>query len=119
MANVVLPQFKAMSFAILDEAHKQPTSYKLVCVGPEEKVVGLHLIGAGSDEMLQGCKCHCKRVALCADVDVLVSVAVKMGATKADFDATVAIREWMLLVALLMSDWQTLHLPRRLLPFVR
>jgi glutathione reductase (NADPH) len=31
-----------MSFAMLDEEHKQPTAYKLVCVGEEEKVVGLH-----------------------------------------------------------------------------
>jgi pyruvate/2-oxoglutarate dehydrogenase complex dihydrolipoamide dehydrogenase (E3) component len=52
-------QFKAMSFAMLDEEHKQPTSYKLVCVGPEEKVVGLHIIGEGSDEMLQGCEWGC------------------------------------------------------------
>ncbi|WWD20145.1 glutathione-disulfide reductase [Kwoniella shandongensis] len=66
--------FKAMSFAMLDEDHKQPTSYKLVCVGPEEKVVGLHIIGEGSDEMLQG-----------------FGVAVKMGATKDDFDSCVAI----------------------------
>ena len=65
-----------MSFAMLDEDHKQPTAYKLVCLLPEEKVLGLHLIGEGSDEMTQG-----------------FSVAVKMGATKADFDATVAIRE--------------------------
>lgn len=49
-------QFRAMSCAMLDEDHKSPTSYKLVCVGKEEKVVGLHLIGDGSDEMLQGCK---------------------------------------------------------------
>lgn len=66
--------FKAMSFAMLDEDHKQPTSYKLICQGPEEKVVGLHLIGEGSDEILQG-----------------FAVAIKMGATKDDFDATVAI----------------------------
>lgn len=45
-----------MSFAMMDEDHKQPTSFKLVCVGEEEKVVGLHLIGEGSDEMLQGCE---------------------------------------------------------------
>lgn len=49
-------QFKAMSFAMLEEEHKQPTSYKLICVGEEEKVVGLHIIGEGSDEMLQGCE---------------------------------------------------------------
>lgn len=38
------------------------------------KVVGLHMQGLGCDEMLQG-----------------FSVAIKMGATKADFDKTVAI----------------------------
>lgn len=27
---------------------------KMICAGPEEKVVGLHLIGIGCDEMLQG-----------------------------------------------------------------
>ena len=37
-------------------------------------VVGLHGIGYGVDEMIQG-----------------FAVAIKMGATKADFDATVAI----------------------------
>ena len=26
---------------------------KLICVGPEEKVVGLHMMGRGCDEMLQ------------------------------------------------------------------
>ena len=47
---------------------------KLVCVGPEERVVGLHVIGQGADEMTQG-----------------FAVAMKMGATKRDFDDTVAI----------------------------
>uniref|UniRef100_A0A7N8XJK9 Glutathione reductase, mitochondrial n=1 Tax=Mastacembelus armatus TaxID=205130 RepID=A0A7N8XJK9_9TELE len=47
---------------------------KLVCVGKEEKVVGLHMQGLGCDEMLQG-----------------FSVAIIMGATKADFDKTIAI----------------------------
>ena len=45
-----------MSFAMLDENHKQPTAYKLVVVGEEEKVVGLHIIGEGSDEIMQGCE---------------------------------------------------------------
>ena len=35
---------------------KQLTKMKLVCAGPEEKVVGLHMIGRGCDEMLQVCK---------------------------------------------------------------
>ncbi len=55
-------------------AHPQKTAMKLVVTGKEEKVVGVHLIGAGVDEMLQG-----------------FAVAVKMGATKSDFDDTVAI----------------------------
>jgi hypothetical protein len=59
---------------MIDEEHKEPSVYKLVCVGPEEKVVGVHIIGQGSDEIMQG-----------------FAVAVKMGATKADFDNTVAI----------------------------
>ncbi len=53
---------------------KPKTAMKLVCVGPEERVVGLHVIGMGADEMLQG-----------------FAVAIKMGATKADFDACVAL----------------------------
>ena len=47
---------------------------KLVTVGPEERIVGLHVIGEGADEMLQG-----------------FAVALRMGATKKDFDDTVAI----------------------------
>jgi len=50
------------------------TAMKLVCAGSDEKVVGIHIIGDSSDEMLQG-----------------FAVAVKMGATKADFDSTMAI----------------------------
>lgn len=55
-------------------SHRQPCKMKLVCVGENEKVVGLHGIGFGVDEMIQG-----------------FAVAIKMGATKADFDNTVAI----------------------------
>ncbi|TPX32197.1 glutathione-disulfide reductase [Synchytrium microbalum] len=65
-------RFTNMHYGLLD--FKPPTAYKLVCAGPEEKVVGLHIVGKASDEILQG-----------------FAVAVKMGATKADFDATVAI----------------------------
>ena len=53
---------------------RQMTKMKLVCAGDDEKVVGLHGIGHGMDEILQG-----------------FAVAIKMGATKADFDACVAI----------------------------
>jgi glutathione reductase (NADPH) len=53
---------------------KPKATMKLVCVGAEERVVGLHVIGQGADEMTQG-----------------FAVAMKMGATKKDFDDTVAI----------------------------
>ncbi len=54
--------------------HRQKCVMKLVCLGEDEKVIGLHGIGFGVDEMIQG-----------------FAVAIKMGATKADFDNTVAI----------------------------
>ncbi|WP_353174541.1 glutathione-disulfide reductase [Paracandidimonas soli] len=64
--------FTAMYTAVT--RHRQPARMKLVCAGPEEKIVGIHGIGYGMDEMLQG-----------------FAVALKMGATKRDFDNTVAI----------------------------
>lgn len=66
-------QFTALYQAITEE-HRDPTKMKLVCVGKEELIVGIHSIGFGSDELLQG-----------------FAVALKMGATKNDFDNTVAI----------------------------
>ncbi|WP_120513637.1 glutathione-disulfide reductase [Photobacterium salinisoli] len=64
--------FTAMYTAVT--SHRQPCKMKLVCAGPEETVVGLHGIGYTVDEMIQG-----------------FGVAMKMGATKADFDSVVAI----------------------------
>lgn len=46
--------FRSLYFSMVDEAHKEPTMYKLIVVGPEERVVGVHLLGQGSDEALQG-----------------------------------------------------------------
>jgi glutathione reductase (NADPH) len=66
-------QFTALYQAITED-YRDPTRMKLICAGSEEKVVGLHSIGFGSDELLQG-----------------FAVAMKMGATKTDFDNTVAI----------------------------
>lgn len=66
--------FTAMYYAMMEMDQKGPTKYKLICAGPEEKVVGLHIMGLGSGEMLQG-----------------FGVAIKMGATKKDFDSCVAI----------------------------
>ncbi len=64
--------FNPMIDALSDTKH--PTMMKLIVTGEDEKVVGLHMIGDGCDEILQG-----------------FAVAIKMGATKADFDATIAI----------------------------
>lgn len=68
-------KFTPMSDALLPQEHKSQTCYKLVCLKNEnEKIIGLHILGKESDEIMQG-----------------FSVAIKMGATKADFDSTVAI----------------------------
>ena len=66
--------FMDLYFTMLDEGEKSPSTFKVVCVGPEERVVGLHILGRGTAEMLQG-----------------FGVAVKMGATKKDLDSCVAI----------------------------
>ncbi len=70
--TVFTSRFVAMDYALGE--HKPRSAMKLVTIGPEQRIVGLHVIGTGADEMLQG-----------------FAVAVKMGATKADFDNTVAI----------------------------
>ena len=65
-------EFTPMRYALA--AHSSSTAMKLICAGDNEKIVGIHIIGDNADEMLQG-----------------FAVAVKMGATKADFDSTIAI----------------------------
>jgi len=70
--NIYQSDFTPMRYALSD--HGSTTAMKLVCTGEDEKVVGIHVIGDGAVEMMQG-----------------FAVAVKMGATKADFDNTVAI----------------------------
>lgn len=54
--------------------HPVRTHMKLVVLGEEEKIIGCHMIGTGVDEMMQG-----------------FAVAIRMGATKQDFDDTIAI----------------------------
>ena len=70
--KVYIADFTPMYHAMT--ARKTHTDMKLVCVGPEQRIVGCHIIGSGADEMLQG-----------------FAVAIRMGATKRDFDDTVAI----------------------------
>ncbi|KDQ59611.1 hypothetical protein JAAARDRAFT_56620 [Jaapia argillacea MUCL 33604] len=66
--------FTALYFSMMDPAHKEPSVYKLIVVGPQERVVGIHIFGLGSDEVLQG-----------------FGVALKMGVCKRDLDETIAI----------------------------
>jgi len=70
--KVYQSRFTPMYYALT--SRKQRSVMKLITVGAAQKVVGCHLIGDGADEMLQG-----------------FAVAIKMGATKADLDNTVAI----------------------------
>jgi glutathione reductase (NADPH) len=48
--------------------------FKLICIGEDSRIVGMQMLGPGVDEILQG-----------------FAVAIKMGATKDDFDATLAV----------------------------
>jgi len=70
--KVYTSSFTGMYYALGQD--KQRSAMKLITTGAEERVIGCHVIGEGADEMLQG-----------------FAVAIRMGATKADFDDTVAI----------------------------
>jgi len=75
---------------VLAEGQYQPkTMAKLVCVGAEQRIVGLHMIGLAVDEILQG-----------------FAVAIKMGATKADFDSVVAIHPTSAEELVTIPPWQ-------------
>lgn len=65
-------RFVNMRYALGD--HKPPSAVKLITAGPQETVIGCHIIGDGADEMLQG-----------------FAVAMNMRAAKPDFDRTIAI----------------------------
>jgi glutathione reductase (NADPH) len=70
--NVYQSRFTPMYYALGEK--KQTSVMKLITVGDDERIVGCHVIGDGADEMMQG-----------------FAVAIRMGATKKDFDDTVAI----------------------------
>ena len=76
--KVYRSKFVNMYYSLAKDDHKKTgTLIKLVCLiqpDGEEKIIGCHCIGKGVDEMIQ-----------------LVSIAFNMGATKKDFDRTVAI----------------------------
>lgn len=57
-----------MYFAFHEQDHKEPSMFKLIVVGEEEKVVGIHILGQGCDEAMQG-----------------FAVAVKMGGRRLSY----------------------------------
>ena len=71
--QVFRAKFRAMYY-ILPGKHDEKTLMKLVVHKDSQKVLGAHMVGDHAGEIIQG-----------------IAIAVKMGATKADFDATVAI----------------------------
>lgn len=72
--KVYTASFTNLYYALHEPSNKAVTKYKLICAGTKEHIVGLHMVGRSSDEILQG-----------------FAVAIGMGATKADFDRCVAI----------------------------
>jgi len=70
--HVLHTRFRPMLRSLADD--HQRSLFKLVCVGAERRVVGLHLLGEAADEILQG-----------------FAVALRLGATLQDFHDTVAI----------------------------
>lgn len=64
--------FTPMFYALGED--RQRSAMKLITVGEDERVIGVHIFGDAADEMLQG-----------------FAVAMRMGATKKDLDDTVAI----------------------------
>lgn len=81
-------KFVNLLHAMADPDHKGKTAMKLVTVGDDEVVVGVHVAGEGADEMIQG-----------------FGVAMKMNATKADFDNIVAIHPTASEELVTMAPW--------------
>ena len=65
-------RFRPMYYSLTGKQEK--TMMKLVVDSNTDKVLGAHMVGENAAEIIQG-----------------VAIAVKMGATKKDFDATVGI----------------------------
>merc|ERR1712183_490019 len=91
--NVYKSKFTNMYYGIFEGVtsdEKPKTLIKLICYGKEEKVVGIHCIGMGVDEMMQG-----------------FGVAMKMGCTKADLDSCIAIHPTASEELVTMGTWGT------------
>ncbi|SLN31499.1 Glutathione amide reductase [Aquimixticola soesokkakensis] len=74
--EVYCAAFRPMQNAFIEKNHR--VMYKLIVSKETRKVLGCHIVAPGAGEVIQ-----------------LAGVAVKMGATKEDFDATVAVHPTM------------------------
>jgi glutathione reductase (NADPH) len=90
--KVYKSQFPNLYYGIfsMESDEKPKTLMKLICAGKEELVVGMHVIGMGADEMMQG-----------------FGVAMKMGCTKSDLDSCVAIHPTASEELVTMGTWGT------------
>lgn len=79
----------------MEPSDKPKTAMKLICQGKDEKVVGLHCIGMGCDELLQG-----------------FGVAMKMGCTKLDLDRCIAIHPTAAEELVTMAPWGLADAPK-------
>jgi glutathione reductase (NADPH) len=70
--DVYKTSFRALKLTMSDQQER--TFMKLVVDRASQRVVGAHMIGADAGEIIQG-----------------IAIAVKLGATKAEFDATIGI----------------------------
>ena len=74
--KVYMSDFRPMKNVVAGRSERG--LYKMICDAANDKIVGIHMIGPESPEIMQG-----------------AAVAVKAGLTKADFDATMAIHPTM------------------------
>ncbi|CRH03944.1 glutathione reductase, putative [Plasmodium relictum] len=83
-------KFTNLFFSVYDiePEQKQKTYIKLICIGKEELIKGLHIIGLNADEIIQG-----------------FAVALKMNATKKDFDETIPIHPTAAEEFLTLQPW--------------
>lgn len=70
--KVYRSKFKPMSESLMKKSNR--CLLKLIVSLPEEKILGCHMIGESSSEIIQ-----------------MASISLKMGATKSDFDITMAL----------------------------
>lgn len=70
------------------EDHIPMTKIKLICLGEKQTIIGLHCIGKSCDELMQG-----------------FAVAIKMNATKKDFDNCIAIHPTAAEEIVTFSPW--------------